>query len=72
VRITLSIPDQIVKRFYSMVPSRRRSRIIAGLIEKEIKQREALLENACLAANADEMLQRDIEDWQSFEDPLSE
>lgn len=68
MRITLSIPDVLAKKFQDVVPPRQRSRLVAGLIAKEIRKKERALEAACKAANRDLALARDIDAWQSFED----
>ena len=72
MRITLSIPDQIARRFQAAVPSRQRSRVVAELLEQELKRKENALEEACLAANRDEELEKEIDEWQAFEDELAE
>ncbi len=69
MRMTFSLPEALAKRFLVCVPFRERSVTIARLMEHEIAAREERLEKACLQANADESLQRDVEEWQSFDDP---
>lgn len=70
MRITLTIPDQLAKRFLVTVPSRERSAIIAHLLEQELTQREQALEAVCLAANIDTALAVEIEEWQAFDNNL--
>ena len=72
MRLTLPIPDQIARRFQAAVPSRQRSRVVAELLEQELKRKENALEEACLAANRDEELEKEIDEWQAFEDELAE
>jgi len=72
MRMTLSIPDDIAERFRSAIPSRKRSSVITSLIERELEHRNKALAAACLAANQDEALNHDIEEWQSFEDSVEE
>ncbi len=66
--MTISLPDGIARRFFAAVPSRRRSAAVARLIEKDLASREAALEKACRAANADRKLAAEVEEWQSFDD----
>jgi len=72
MRMTLSIPDDIAERFRSAIPPRKRSRVISSLIEHELEKRNRALAAACLAANQDESLNHDIDEWQSFEDAVEE
>jgi len=72
MRMTLSIPDDIAARFRSAVPPRQRSSVISSLIECELAKRNSTIAAACLAANKDETLNRDIDEWQSFEDVVEE
>jgi len=68
MRITLSIPDEVAERFRSVIPPRKRSGVIVRLIEHELDHRNKALAAACVAANQDEPLQKEIDEWQSFDD----
>jgi len=46
--------------------------VISSLIERELEHRNKALAAACLAANQDEALNHDIDEWQSFEDTVEE
>lgn len=72
MRITLSIPDEVAHRFQAAVPARQRSLLITRLIENELAERDGSLASACLAANLDQALSREIEEWQAFDDGSSE
>lgn len=61
--LVLKLPDELVTRFKSMVPNRQRTKVIASLIESEIKRRERELEQVAAAVEADEALRRDMRDW---------
>jgi hypothetical protein len=67
--MTFSLPDSLAQRFLASVPFRERSATVAKLLEKEVAKREKALEAACHAANADEALNADIDEWQAFDDP---
>ena len=64
MQVTLGIPDLLAKKFFSTTPARPRSGTVARLLRAELRHREFTA--ACLAANRDAKLSRDIADWQSF------
>jgi len=68
MRVTLSIPDRLARRFQAAVPPRQRSKTVARLLEAELAKRDDALVSACQAANEDEKLNEEIDEWQSFED----
>jgi hypothetical protein len=68
MRITLSIPDAVAYRFQAAVPPRQRSRLVTRLLEATLSSHEDALAAACVAANRDKALEREIEDWQAFDD----
>jgi hypothetical protein len=70
MQVTLDIPDPLAKKFFSTTPARRRSSTVARLLRAEMRRRE--LTAACLAANHDGKLNREIADWQSFDEPIVE
>ena len=70
--MTLSIPDAVAHRFQAAVPARQRSRLITRLLQQELSERDNALASACRAANRDEVLQREIDEWQSFDDGITE
>lgn len=70
MRITLSIPDSVAKRFQAAVPPRQRSRLVTRLIEEELRKESDALAQACRKANKDNALNREIDEWQSFDDEV--
>ena len=72
MRVTLSIPDAVAQRFQAAVPARQRSRLVTRLLEQELTKHADSLAAACRAANQDKALQREIDEWQSFEDEAAE
>jgi metal-responsive CopG/Arc/MetJ family transcriptional regulator len=72
MRITLSLPDSVARRFQAAVPPRQRSRLVTRLIEEELSKRDDSLAAACRAANRDKALQREIDEWQAFDDGIEE
>jgi metal-responsive CopG/Arc/MetJ family transcriptional regulator len=72
MRITLSIPDAVAHRFQVAVPPRQRSRLVTHLLETVLTKHADSLAAACRAANHDKALEREIDDWQLFDDGVSE
>lgn len=72
MRITLSIPDDLAHRFQAAVPARQRSRLVTRLLQEELQERDNSLAAACRAANRDQALEQEIEEWQAFEDGVVE
>lgn len=72
MRMTLSIPDAVAHRFQAAVPARQRSRLVTRLLKHELSERDNSLAAACRAANRDKALQREIDEWQSFDDGITE
>ena len=72
MRVTLSIPDDVARRFQASVPARKRSKLVTELLMKELSKLEGALAAACINANADAKLNVEVEEWQAFEDEISE
>ena len=72
MRITLSIPDAVARRFRAAIPARQRSRLVTQLLEQELSDHDGALASACRAANRDEALEREIDEWQLFDDGTAE
>jgi len=72
MRMTLSIPDSVAEQFRSKIPPRKRSHVITLLIEHELEKRNKTLAAACHAANQEQMLQKEVDEWQSFDDDSEE
>jgi hypothetical protein len=67
MQVTLDIPDPLTKKFFLTTSARRRSSTVARLLRAELRRKE--LTAACLAANRDAQLNREVESWQSFDVP---
>jgi hypothetical protein len=72
MRMTLSIPDAVAHRFQAAVPARKRSRVVTRLFEHELSEHDDSLAVACRAANRDQGLAREIDEWQAFDDRIKE
>lgn len=72
MRVTLSIPDAVAHRFQVAIPPRQRSRLVTRLLEDVLAKHEDALAAACRAANRDQRLEHEIDDWQMLEDGVAE
>lgn len=72
MRMTISIPHKIAKKFCKKVPRRYRSRVIAHFMEAESNRLDAKPKEACLKANRNKNLEKEIDEWQSFEETIEE
>ena len=72
MRITLSIPNPIAERFRIVVPQRQRSRLVVRLLEQELAKHDDAMAASCRAANRDRALEKEIDEWQSFDDGVEE
>jgi hypothetical protein len=70
MQVTLDIPEPLARKFVSAIPARRRSSTVARLLRAELRRRE--LTGACLAANRDAKLNREIAEWQSVDESVAE
>jgi hypothetical protein len=70
MRVPVSLPDELARRFFAAGPDRKRSALVARLLAAELQRYERRLEEACRAANADEALAVETAEWQTFDDPL--
>lgn len=52
-KMTFSFPEDLAARFVRAVPSSRRSRYVADLIEAKMREKNRMLVEACEAANND-------------------
>lgn len=72
MRLTLSVPDAVARRFQLVVPPRQRSRLVTRLLEEVLSKHEDSLAAACRAANRDKTLGKEIDEWHAFDDGVSE
>jgi hypothetical protein len=62
-KILVSLPDKLADRMKTVIPPRQRSKVLAELLENEIKRREESLYQCALAVEKDEALNKDMEAW---------
>lgn len=63
-KVLFSLPDHLVARMRASIPPKHRSKVIAGLLEHEIKRREEALYRCALRVEADEALREEMKDWE--------
>ncbi|MCI0401293.1 MAG: hypothetical protein L0Z68_08355 [Gammaproteobacteria bacterium] len=63
-KVLFSLPDQLVTRMRASIPPKHRSRVMALLLEHEIKRREEALYRCALKVEADESLHEEMKDWE--------
>jgi hypothetical protein len=66
MKVTFELPQPIVQRLRSHVPSGERSRFVADLISKKLKSKGSALELAARKANGLRKLDREMADWEAL------
>jgi metal-responsive CopG/Arc/MetJ family transcriptional regulator len=64
-KVLISLPDDLVDRMKAIIPSRQRSKIIAKVLEFEIKKREKELYKCAKEVEADEELSKEMAEWET-------
>lgn len=62
-KVLVSIPDNLVGRMKTVIPSGQRSKILTKLLEDEVKLRETRLYQCALKVEGDQALNKEMEDW---------
>ena len=62
-KVLISIPDDLVGRMKSVIPSRQRSKVVTKLLEDEVKLRETKLYQCACEVESDISLNMEMEDW---------
>ena len=63
MKVLVSIPDSLYSRMTATIPPSQRSRLIAKLLEDELRKREQELYEAALAVEQDEELGAEMREW---------
>ena len=63
--LLISLPEELLARLKASVPSRRRSQMIARLLEAELGRRDNELYRCALAVEKDKGLNAEMADWDS-------
>ena len=64
-RVNISIPETLYNNMRTLIPARQRRKVIAELLNKEIKRREKELHECALAVKKDEVLNKEMADWET-------
>lgn len=64
-KILVSLPESLIKRMKAVIPVRKRSKILAELLEREVKRREKALYQCALEVEQDKALNKEMEEWNS-------
>lgn len=64
-KVLFSLPDRLVSRMRASIPPKQRSKVVAHLLEGELKKREQALYQCALEVEADEALRAEMEDWET-------
>ncbi|PIP38313.1 MAG: hypothetical protein COX19_13445 [Desulfobacterales bacterium CG23_combo_of_CG06-09_8_20_14_all_51_8] len=64
-KVLVSLPDDLAARMKRMIPARNRSRVIAEMLEAEIKRREDALYQCACEVEADSALNKEMDDWEA-------
>ena len=71
-KITVSLPEELVREFTRRVPAQQRSRYIARAVSRSMRAEDDALIRACEAANADPDDAALREELDTMNDPLTE
>jgi len=63
-KVLFSLPDGLVARMRASIPPKQRSKVIASLLEQEIKRRELALYQCALDVEANVALREEMKDWE--------
>ncbi len=63
MKVLVSLSDDLFARMQAVIPPRKRSKVVAELLEAEVRRREQELYECALAVEKDEQLQADMADW---------
>ena len=62
-KVLLSLPDHLAERMKAVIPPGQRSRVLAQLLETEVKRREEGLYECALQVEKDQALSEEMKDW---------
>lgn len=62
-KVLISMPDQLANRMRAAIPARQRSKVIAHLIEEEVRRREQSLYECAAEVEKDSVLNDEMSDW---------
>jgi hypothetical protein len=66
MKVTFELPPPVVQRLRSHVPSGKRSKFVADLIVRKLRNKGNILEQAAQKANALRGVNREMKDWEAL------
>lgn len=63
MKILISIPEQLDRRFKSLIPRRQRSQFLVLLLEKAIQKKEKELYECAKMVEEDDAINQDMQLW---------
>ena len=71
-KMTFSLPMDLANQLIKRVPSRERSRFLAQVLEKGLREGDESLIRSCLLANQDPEVKAIEQEWDSIRDAIVE
>jgi len=71
-KMTFSLPEELASRLVKRVPARERSRFLAQVLEKSLREDDESLIRACLMANQDPDVKAIEQEWGEICDAIEE
>jgi hypothetical protein len=65
VKVMFSLPDDLVSRIRTLIPSRERSKVVASLLEHEINTREKSLYLSAKELEEHKGLRQEVSSWEN-------
>jgi hypothetical protein len=62
-KVLLSLPDNLADRMKAVIPPGQRSKVLADILEAEVKRREEELYQCALDVEKDQALGKEMKDW---------
>ena len=71
-KITFSLPEDLTQQLAKRVPSRERSRYLARVLERSLREEDEALVRSCILANEDPEARAIEEEFAQIADPIEE
>ena len=71
-KMTFSLPEELATQLVKRVPARERSRFLAEVLEKSLREDDEALIRACLMANQDPDVKAIEQEWDGIRDVIEE
>ena len=71
-KMTFSLPADLASQLVKRVPARERSRFLAKVLEKSLREDDEALIRSCLSANEDPDVQAIEQEWDQIRDAIEE